>query len=66
MKVLVISDLVAKEKVDIRPPFLRHDHRMVFDSPESHSLYMLHKIGTIVHELVKPARIKLYIGNEHL
>lgn len=52
-------DLVIGEGADDN----RRKCKVIFDSLMSPNLCMTYRIGTIIHELIKPARIRLYIGN---
>lgn len=66
MIVSMMIHLVAKKGVeDMRPLFMRHGLKMVFDSLESSSSLMLYGIGTKVHD-IKPVRIPLQAGDGFL
>ena len=62
--VVVAMDLMIREELeDKRPPFMRHSHRVIFDSPVSLSLRMSHRIGIMVDESVEIVGSRFHIDD---
>lgn len=62
MTIQMIIDLVANEGVE-ENHCLRDSHKRVLDSSISHSSRIPHRIGTMMHKLVEPTRIRMHIGS---
>ena len=62
--VVVAMDLTIREELeDRKPPFMRHNHRVIFDSPVSLNLRMSHRIGIMVDESIETVGSQFHIDD---
>lgn len=51
---MVMTLMIMKGAKDMRPPFMRRNRKVIFNSPISPNLGMPYRIETMVHELIEP------------